>query len=521
MGPRMQTKATTQLGRSAQPRRATRSSCALAAIAVLCCLAAAGLCRVSPAVAQGEGAAGLAANFLNPFPENETWKALVVGDYLAEGLAPGLADAMAGETRLQMQRRYRPFAGLARVDIEEDAKALEEFVVREKQHIVVIMTGMADRTGIRLPNGRRLQVGQGEWRQQYAARVERIVRALRRRAVAVYWVGLPVTRRSDWNEDIETINDVVRERVLNNGARYIDGYKASADENGQFSDRGPDITGKVVRLRDPEGYDFTPAGYRKLAFFLERDLKRDMNAAREERSIPLAGTDAEQKRIVPETARPAPAGGEAAPPTGARDARASASPVARALTDKSAPSPGQPAAAPQAGDLRADNVRVTFKSAAAGGREEQVTIEIVRPAITQSVIQLVTRRDRGDKPSQVGDTLTDTLSNGLLVMRSITPSRGGDRGQSRAALTQQPFFIALSKGERLPPKPGRADDFRWPRVDDIPPPPQVLPVAADASSAAVAPSGTPSGRNRPRPQAPRPQPANRPDLPSAGTVFNP
>ncbi|CAN0191394.1 unnamed protein product, partial [Phaeothamnion confervicola] len=134
-----------------------------------------------------------------------------------------------------------------------------------------------------------------------------------------------------------------------------------------------------------------------------------------------------------------------------------------------APSPGQASTAPQAGDLRADNVRVSFRSAIAGGREEQVTIEIVRPAITQSVIQLVTRRDRGDKPSQVGDTLTDTLSNGLLVMRSITPSRGADRGQSRAALTQQPFFIALSKGERLPPKPGRADDFRWPRSDDIPP----------------------------------------------------
>ena len=490
---------------------------ASAALVVAGCIAAVGLTTTVPATAQVEGGAGLAANFLNPFPENETWRALVVGDYLAEGLAPGLADTMAGETRLQMQRRHRPFAGLARVDIEEDAKALEEQVVREKQHIVIFMMGMGDRGGIRLANGRRLQTGQGEWRQQYAARVDRIVRALRRRAVAVYWVGLPVTRRFDWNEDIETINDVVRERVLNNGARYIDGYKASADENGQFSDRGPDITGKVVRLRDPEGYDFTPAGYRKLAFFLERDLKRDMNAAREERSIPLAGTEAEQKRVVPESARQAPAAGEAAPApaAGAKDARASASPVARALTDRSAPSPGQASTAPQAGDLRADNVRVSFRSAIAGGREEQVTIEIVRPAITQSVIQLVTRRDRGDKPSQVGDTLTDTLSNGLLVMRSITPSRGADRGQSRAALTQQPFFIALSKGERLPPKPGRADDFRWPRSDDIPPPPQAVPVAADGGAAV--PIGTPSGRYRPRPQAPRQQPVGRPP---ASSVFN-
>ncbi len=493
-------------------------------VEIVFALAIVGLIAFRPthAAAQGDAGANLAANFLNPFPEGETWRGLVVGDYLAEGLAPSLADAMAGETRVQLQRRARSFSGLARVDIEEDAKALEEQIVREKYHIVFFMMGMADRTGIRLSNGRRLQVGQGDWRQQYTTRVDRLVRALRRRGVAVYWVGLPITRRNDWNEDIEAINDVVRERVLNNGARFIDGYKASADENGQFSDRGPDITGKVVRLRDFEGYDFTPAGYRKLAFFLERDLKRDMNAAREERSIPLAGTEAEQKRIIPETARStAPAADptqQAA--TGQKDARASASPVARALTDRSAPSPGQPVAAPQAGDLRAENVRVTFRATAAGGKEEQVSVDIVRPAITQAVIQLVTRRDKGDKASQVGDTLTDTLSNGLLVMRSITSSRGAERSQSRAALTQQPFFIALAKGERLPPKPGRADDYRWPRVDDVAPPPQ--PVSAEQVPAPQS-AGTPSGRNRPRPQSPRAtqqQPALRPGLAAPSTVFN-
>lgn len=466
---------------------------------------------------------GLAANFLNPFPENETWRGLVVGDYLAEGFAPVLSDAMSGETRLQVQRRYRPFAGLSRVEIEDDAKALEDHVVREKMHIVIFMMGMGDRSGIRLSNGRRLQVGQGDWRQIYATRVDRVVRALRRRGVAVYWIGLPITRRSDWNDDIETINDVARERVLNSGARYFDGFKVSADENGHFSDRGPDLTGKVVRLRDADGYDFTPAGYRKLAFFLERDLKRDMNAAREERAIPLAGTEIEQKRLVPEAHPATPpgqveSGGRATATsavTGAKSARASTSPVARALTDRSAPSPGQPVATPQAGDLRADNVRVTFRANAGNGREEQVTMEIVRPAITQSVIQLMTRRDTGDKPSQVGDTLTDTLSNGLLVMRSVSALRSSDRNQSRAVLTQQPFFIALSKGERLPPKPGRADDFRWPRVDDVAPPPPAAPVAA----APALPAATPSGRNRPRPQTPARQVQQRP-APPPHPVFN-
>lgn len=451
---------------------------------------------------QGE----LAANFLNPFPENDTWRGLVIGDYLGEGLLGGLVDGMASEPRLQLQRRHRAFASLGRVDIEEDAKAVEDTIAKEKIGIAVIMLGMADRAGIRLANGRRLAVGQPDWRAQYAQRVDRIVRSLRRRGVAVYWVGLPMTRRSDWNEDIEAINEVFRERVLSAGGRYIDAFKESGDENGQFSDRGPDISGKVVRLRDQDGFEFTPAGYRKLAYFIERQMKRDMNAAREERTIPLAGADVEQKRLNPEGARtPATAAEGTATSSAAavsvKDARAAASPVTRALTPGVASRPVEAAAA-SGSDLKADNVRVSFRAGAAG-REEQVTIEIIRPPITQSVIQLLTRRDRGEKPSEVGDTLTDTLSNGLLVMRSVTPSRaaGTERAGTRGVLTQQPFFIALAKGERLPSKPGRADDFRWPREDDIPPPPTT--VSAPISSPVPLTKGTPSGARAPRPTTAR------------------
>lgn len=469
---------------------------------------------LSPAYAQqGE----LAANFLNPFPENDTWRGLVIGDYLGEGLLGGLVDGMASEPRLQLQRRHRAFASLGRVDIEEDARALEDTIAKEKIGIAVIMLGMADRSGIRLANGRRLAVGQPDWRAQYAQRVDRIVRSLRRRGVAVYWVGLPMTRRSDWNEDIEAINEVFRERVLSAGGRYIDAFKESGDENGQFSDRGPDISGKVVRLRDQDGFEFTPAGYRKLAYFIERQMKRDMNAAREERTIPLAGADVEQKRINPEGTRtPATAAEGAAAVSAAaasvKDARAAASPVTRALTPGVASRPVEAAAA-SGSDLKADNVRVSFRAGAAG-REEQVTIEIIRPPITQSVIQLLTRRDKGEKPSEVGDTLTDTLSNGLLVMRSVTPSRAGgtERAGTRGVLTQQPFFIALAKGERLPSKPGRADDFRWPREDDVPPPPAA--VSAPISSPVPLTKGTPSGARVPRPTTARARPQS--DGPATG-----
>jgi hypothetical protein len=502
-------------------RRRAGPMFALACAAAM--LAVAGLVHVAGIIAPAAAQQGTDQNFLNPFPDNDVWRAVMIGDNLAEGLLGGLVDVTANEPRLQLQRRLRSLAALGRADIEDDARALEDLAAKEKIGIAFIMTGMADRWGIRLPNGRRLAVGQGDWRQIYAQRVDRVVRGLRKRGVAVYWVGLPMMRRSDWNEDIETINEVIRERTLSAGGRYVDAFKETGDEYGRFSDRGPDISGKSVRLRDPEGYDFTAAGYRKLAFFIDRQLRRDMNTAREERSIPLAGSEAEQRRNIPEAARMAvqQAAGQAKTVAAAlKDARAANSPVARALSPEIAAGGPLEQTVSTTGDIKADNARVSFKAVGAGGREEQVTVEILRPAIGNSVIQLVTRRDKGDKPSQVGDTLVDLLSNGLLVMRSVTLSGGTqDAGSQRGSLTRQPFFIALSKGERLPPKPGRADDFRWPREDDIPPPP-TAPPAATAAIASPVPLAQPAAETS-RTRKPPPKRVPRGDASDAPSNSSP
>jgi len=59
--------------------------------------------------------------------------------------------------------------------------------------------------------------------------------------------------------------------------------------------------------------------------------------------------------------------------------------------------------------------------------------------------------------------LVDQIPGGLTVMSSIVPPRSLDGSRRRMSPTQSPYFRVLEKGERLPPKPGRADDFTWPR----------------------------------------------------------
>jgi len=247
------------------------------------------------------------------------------------------------------------------------------------------------------------------------------------------------------------MNDVIRERAYLNGARYIDAYASFIDENGGYSDWGPDITGKIRRLRDSDGVHFTQAGYLKLAHFVERELKRDITQARTERSIPLAGDAAEQSRVNPDKVR-----------LRAETERAQAQAKA-AKGGGVAPAANAAAADGGAKDQKLETGKVDIRVTGAEGTEQVVTVEIVRPAIPASVVALVTRKQSNDKAAQMGDVLVDQIPGGLTVMSSIVPPRGSDGGRRRLSPTQSPYFRVLEKGERLQPKPGRADDFTWPR----------------------------------------------------------
>ncbi len=46
------------------------------------------------------------------------------------------------------------------------------------------------------------------------------------------------------------------------------------DENGKFVISGSDINGQQVRLRGSDGINFTKAGKRKLAFYVEKEIRR-------------------------------------------------------------------------------------------------------------------------------------------------------------------------------------------------------------------------------------------------------
>lgn len=394
---------------------------------------------------------GAAASYVNPFPESDVYRIQAYGDAFADGLLAGMVEGFAGDSRVDLVRKARTIVGLTRNEFDDDMRNEEN--VRDPLHVAVVMIGINDRIPLRGANGQRVLVGSPEWRIEYGRRVERLIRALKRRGAAVYWVGLPVMRRNDVNDDVQAMNDVVRQKTYLNGVKYIDTQVHFADDAGNFNALGPDITGKSRQMREADGITFTAVGYRKLAQLLEQDLKRDLMHARSERDIQLAGSEAEQKRVAalrPRLQANEPAA-KAGTPAAARDERS----PARAL---------QP---DQTGEQKADNGRVTLRVVGASGRAEALTLDLLRPAIPGAVVALLTRRDTGERASQMGEVVADEISGGLVVLSSITPAVASNApgAPRRMSPSQMPYYAVLVKGDRAAAKPGRADDFAWPPVE--------------------------------------------------------
>ena len=407
-----------------------------------------------------EGPTG--TSYLTPFPEGDTYKLQVYGDAFAEGLIDGLGEAFATDRRVLVAKKHRPLAGIARADFDSEMRVEE--ASREPIHIGVIMIGYGDRISIRQDSRERFALGSPEWREEYGRRVDRLIKILKRRNLALYWVSQPIMRRFEVNDPAQMMNDIVRDKAYLNGIKFIDIQAQFADESGNYSAYGPDITGRQRLLREADGVLFTHAGNRKLALFVEQEIKRDFSQARKERSIPLAGSESEQERINALRPRPpadADAAGAKTGTPGAGDAKAAVAPGAHPM-----------AAAPDGSfDQKADNGRITLKSLSAAGREEASTLDLPRPAIPAAVVALVTRNQSSERPSPMGDVVADDIGGGLVVLSSITPASSGSGLSRRQAPSQAPYYHVLIKGERLLTKPGRADDFGWPRVDpEIPEP---------------------------------------------------
>ena len=367
-------------------------------------------------------------SYVTPFPSTERHRVIVLGDSFGAGLAAALTEQLRNQ-RADVLNKAQPWAGLTRGDGTEWDKTIAALTPAEEFQIAVVVLGADDRQAIRGAK-QRLDLGSPGWQEEYTRRVDVLLRVLKARKAAVYWVGLPIMRGEQSSQAAQTMNGIFLERVRLAGAKFIDTWDGFVDAEGTYTDAGTDITGATRLLRMNDGVHLTTTGSQKMASFVEREITRDLAIAQRERDVPLAGDEIEQKNVRDDT-------------SGATGSRVTGTVKGRSGRD-----------------VAAANGAISLQPEL--GRPAE-TVTILRPAIPGAVLAGL-RASQGDTENDPGHSLPADLLGGLTVLSSIATSADvRQRTSSQVPLTESPFFKLLIRGDGITSRPGRADDFRWPR----------------------------------------------------------
>jgi hypothetical protein len=285
-----------------------------------------------------------------------------MGDGMADWLAYGLEKAFSDSPEVAIVRKNKALSGLIRYEAHGDKdwpQIAREILTNEKANYVVMMLGLSDRQNIREKDIKEPETEKADqagpaagaddaqsqdqkddsdqkaaaaperkakkgnaiiefrsdrWAEVYSRRIDETIAALKSKGVPVFWVGLPSIRGTKSTADAVYLNDLYRARAERAGIVYIDIWDGFVDESGKYSSYGPDYEGQTRRLRTADGVFFTNYGARKLAHYVEREIRRYMNNRALQVSLPSGtgpmpnGNPAERPVVGPVLPLTAPLG---------------------------------------------------------------------------------------------------------------------------------------------------------------------------------------------------------------------
>lgn len=213
---------------------------------------------------------------------------VVIGDGAAGQLAHGLDDAFADDPRIAVLDKSRPETGLVRDDQFDWIKAARALAEGPKKiDAVVIMIGAEDNQKFRLGPDSPEPLSK-PFNELYAKKVADLARIFQERKIPLIWVGLPIMRSQNLSAAALAFNEIDRQYAQGQGAHFVDLWEAFSDAQSAYRASGPDVSGKIVKLRGADGVSFTRAGGRTAAHFVEPELRKAIEAALTPPATPAA-----------------------------------------------------------------------------------------------------------------------------------------------------------------------------------------------------------------------------------------
>ena len=226
-------------------------------------------------------------------------KILVIGDFVAGGLAWGLDQTFADEPKISVLDKSNNASGLVRDDYYDWNKQLPAILNDAKPDVVVVVVGANDRQQMRSGKD-RLAPHSDAWEKAYVSRIAGMADTLKVFGRPFFWVSAPPMRSSSASGDMDYLNGLYKPAVTAAGGHYIDIWNGFTDDNGNYTSSGPDVDGQLRALRSSDGINFTRAGRLKLAFFVEREIRKQTGIGSGSVDLATSASQANQIEIGPD-----------------------------------------------------------------------------------------------------------------------------------------------------------------------------------------------------------------------------
>jgi uncharacterized protein len=206
------------------------------------------------------------------------FRVLVFGDALAGGMGAGMSRMSEAQPDIEVVNRFNELSGLARPEFYDWATTLPKITMAKSYDAAVLMLGTNDRQAIRSGDG-SFEFGSPEWRDAYAAQIDRLLDVLKSQGLRVYLVSLPPMAAPSFDADMQVISDIQRAHVQKSGGTFIDIRPFFVGSDGVYVERGPDSNGTIRKLREGDGISFMKQGNNRLGqVVLEAVLKAEAGA---------------------------------------------------------------------------------------------------------------------------------------------------------------------------------------------------------------------------------------------------
>ena len=211
-------------------------------------------------------------------PVDDTYRILVIGDALAGGLGAGLGRMAEPETRFEIVNRFQETSGMARPEVYDWAESLPKIMEGKEFDAVVVLMGANDRQTIR-EGDFRFVFNTPAWTAAYEVMLDRLLDVLNGAGVKVFWVSIPPMGDAKYDADMQILAALQKQEVQGKGQIYVDLRPAFLTPDGAYTDKGPDDTGEVRKLRSRDGVTFFKQGNNRFGQLLLAEIKRVIGAS--------------------------------------------------------------------------------------------------------------------------------------------------------------------------------------------------------------------------------------------------